>query len=102
VDELSRKWMITVVNSEADEKNSMLEWPDGATRVARNTHWTSRADEHPDGCPTEGGRAPFRGRQVPDGERYGCPTEGAMGARRRARWVPNGGWVSGVARRGSI
>jgi hypothetical protein len=48
--------------------------------VARDTRWASRADGHPDGCPTEGG-------QVPDGVH--------ASARRRARWVPNGGWVSG-------
>jgi hypothetical protein len=30
--------MITAVSSEADEKNSILEWPDGATRVVRDTH----------------------------------------------------------------
>jgi hypothetical protein len=91
--------MITAITSEADEKNSMLEWPDGATRVARDTHWASRADGHPDECPTEGGRADRCG-QVPDGERDGCLTEGAMGARRRVglRGWPNGGsrgWPDG-------
>jgi hypothetical protein len=40
-----------------------------------------------DGCPTEGGRAPVGGGQVPDG--------GRMGARWRARWVPDGGRISG-------
>jgi hypothetical protein len=53
----------------------LTEWPDGeagrsvptekldgATKVARDTQWTSRADGHPDGCPTEGGRAPDGGR----------------------------------------
>jgi hypothetical protein len=65
VDELSRKWMKTVVSSEVDEIFLMSEWPDRATRVARDTRWTSRADGHPDGCPTEGG-------QVPDGGRTGA------------------------------
>jgi hypothetical protein len=75
------------------------EWHDG---VAHDTHWASRADRHPDGCPTEGGRAPVGGGQVPDGgytgvrrRVHGCPTESTMGARRRARWIPDGGRVSG-------
>jgi hypothetical protein len=33
----------------------LTEWPDGATRVAHDTQWASRADGHPDECPTEGG-----------------------------------------------
>jgi hypothetical protein len=32
VDELSGKWMKTAVSSEADEKNSMSEWPDGVVQ----------------------------------------------------------------------
>jgi hypothetical protein len=32
VDELSGKWMIIAVSSKADEKNSMLEWPDGVAQ----------------------------------------------------------------------
>jgi hypothetical protein len=102
--------------------------PDGKARRSdkggRDIQWASRANGHPDGCPTEGGRAPDKGGQVPDrGEevpdrggqvpdrgRDGCPTEsgsspmeGAMGARRR---VGSGGVaqrrVSGVAQRGTI
>jgi hypothetical protein len=60
--------------------SGLTEWPNGVTRVDRDTRGASRADGHPDGCPTEGGRAPDLGR---------------MGARRRARWVPDGGRVSG-------
>jgi hypothetical protein len=77
--------MKMAVNSEADEKNSMSEWPDGVTKVACDTRWASRADGHLDGCPTEGGRAP-------DGEHDGCPTEGG------SRGWPNGGsrgWLDG-------
>jgi hypothetical protein len=63
--------------------------------VARNTRWASRTDGHPDGCPTEGGRAPVGGGQVLDGERDGCPAEGgSRGVAQRQ--------VSGVARRRSI
>jgi hypothetical protein len=74
--------MITAVSSEADEKNSILEWLDRATRVARDTHWASRADGHPDGCPTEGG-------QVPDGRQVsgGGPTAGLGGG-------PTGEYIS--------
>jgi hypothetical protein len=58
------------------KKISMLEWPDGTTRVACDIHWASRADGYPDGCPTEGGRMPVGGGQVPDGGRVsgGGPT----------------------------
>jgi hypothetical protein len=61
----------------------LTELPDGATRVARDTHWASRVDGHPDGCPTEGGRAP-------DGGRTGARRRAGV-ARRRARWVSDGG-----------
>jgi hypothetical protein len=54
-------------------------------RVARDTQWASRTDGHPDGCPTEGGRAPDGGGQVPDKEWEWpdggldvCPTEGGV------------------------
>jgi hypothetical protein len=78
------------ITSKADEKNSIFEWPDGATRVARDTHWASRADGHPDGCPMEGGWVPVGGGQVPDGRGDGYPTEGgSRGVAQR--------WVSGVA-----
>jgi hypothetical protein len=100
------------------------EKPDGATRVARNTQWASRADGHPDGCPTEedkcltegarvlhderewpdggcdgclteGTRVPDRDREWPDGGHDGCPTEGG---------VSGGGPTAGlgVAQRGTI
>jgi hypothetical protein len=59
------------------------EWPDGATRVASDIQWASRADGHPDGCPTEGGRAP-------DGGCTGARRRAGV-ARRRARWVSDGG-----------
>jgi hypothetical protein len=39
----------------------LTEWPNGATRVALDTYWVSRVDGHPDGCPTEGRRAPVGG-----------------------------------------
>jgi hypothetical protein len=45
------------------------EWPDGE---ACDTQWESRTDGHSDGCPTEGGRAPGVGGQVPDGGRTGA------------------------------
>jgi hypothetical protein len=54
------------------------EWPNGATRVARDTQWASRADGHPDGCPTEGGRAPDGDQEWLDGGLDVCPTEGRV------------------------
>jgi hypothetical protein len=85
--------MKIAVSSEADEINSMSEWPDGVarrngptewpngvTRAARDTRWESRVDGHPGGCPTKGGRVPVGG--------------GSRGVVQRR--------VSGVARRGSI
>jgi hypothetical protein len=85
--------MKTAVSNEADEKNRcQTEWPDGATRVARDTHWASRADGHPDGCPTEDGWAPVGGEQVPDGRRTSARRRAGV-AQRRAGWVPNGGQV---------
>jgi hypothetical protein len=62
-------------NGEAGRSGPM-ENPDGATRVACDTQWTSRADGHPDGCPMEGGWVLDGGGQVPNG--------GRTGARRRA------------------
>jgi hypothetical protein len=56
----------------------LTEWPDGATRVARDTQWVSRADGYPDGCPTEGARVPDGEREWPDGGLDGCPTEGGV------------------------
>jgi hypothetical protein len=65
----------------------LTEWPDGEARRSdeggRDTQWASRADGHPDGCPTEGGRAP-------DGRRTGARQRAGV-ARWRARWVPDGG-----------
>jgi hypothetical protein len=75
-------------------RRSRTEWPDGE---ARDTQWASRADGHPDGCPTEGGRAP-------DGGRTGARRRPGV-ARRRARCVPDGGrglvgWPNGGSRGG--
>jgi hypothetical protein len=70
------------------------EWPDGATRVACDTHWASRADGYPDVCPTEGGRARQRAHGCPMKSGSG-PTEGGMGARRTAGL---GGWPNGGSR----
>jgi hypothetical protein len=66
----------------------LTEWPDGATRVARDTQWTSRADRHPDGCPMEGGRVPDGGGQVPDEGHTGAEQRAGV-ARQKAQWVPN-------------
>jgi hypothetical protein len=55
-------------------RSGLTEKPDGATRVAHDTQWASRADGHLDGCPTEGGRAPDGGGQVLDRGRDGCST----------------------------
>jgi hypothetical protein len=52
-----------------------MEWPDGE---ARDTQWASRADGHPDGCPTEGARVPDGDREWPDGGLDVCPTEGGV------------------------
>jgi hypothetical protein len=40
-------------------RSGPTERPDGESR---DTQWASRADGHPDGCPTEDGRAPDGGR----------------------------------------
>jgi hypothetical protein len=64
VDELFGKWMKTVVSSEMDEKNSMLDnGPDGEARrsgqdgsrypMGEQGRWTPG---HPNGCPMEGRR----------------------------------------------
>jgi hypothetical protein len=55
-----------------------MEKPDGVTRVAHDTQWASRADGHPDGCPTEGARVPDGEREWPDGGLDVCPTEGGV------------------------
>jgi hypothetical protein len=78
------------------------EKPDGVMRVACDTQWASRADEHPDGCPTEGGQAPDGGGQVPNGGRTGARQRVGV-ARRRDRWMPDrgqglGGWPNGRSR----
>jgi hypothetical protein len=72
--------------------------------VARNIQWASRADGHPDGCPTEGRRAPDEGGQVPNGEqewpdggRDGCPMEGEVsrgGPTAGLRDGPRGDYIS--------
>jgi hypothetical protein len=95
VDEISRKWMKTAVSFEADENISMSD------RVAR------RSDQGGPRYPLgeQGRRIPGR---VPNGgwtgpteadrcpmESGSGPTEGGMDARQRARWVPDGGRVSG-------
>jgi hypothetical protein len=67
------------LNGEA-RRRGPTEWPDGE---ARDTQWASRADGHPDRCPTEDGRAP-------DGGRTGAQRRPRV-ARRRARCVPDGG-----------
>jgi hypothetical protein len=67
------------------QRRSRTEWPDGE---ARDTQWASRADGHPDGCPTEGGRAPDGGGQVPDGGLNVCPTEGGV-----SRGGPTGDYI---------
>jgi hypothetical protein len=59
-------------------RRSPTERPDRATRVARDTQWASKADGHPDGCPTEGGRAPDGEREWPNGRLDGCPTKGGV------------------------
>jgi hypothetical protein len=56
-------------------RSGRTEWPDGE---ARDTQWASRADGHPDGCPTEGGRAPDGDREWPDEGLDVCPTEGGV------------------------
>jgi hypothetical protein len=96
VDEVSGKWMKTAVSSEADEINSMSEWPD---LVAQRNGPTERP-----GWPViPGGRVGQMDtragaqRRV-DGRSLGadrCPMEG--GSRGVAQWQ-----VLGVARRGSI
>jgi hypothetical protein len=68
-------------------RSGPTERPDGE---ARDTQWASRADGHPDGCPTEGGRAPDGGGQVPDGGRTGARGRPGV-ARRRARCLLDGG-----------
>jgi hypothetical protein len=84
------------------QRRGPTEKPNGAMRVARDTQWVSRADGHLDGCPTEGGRAPDGGEQVPNGGRMGARWRAGV-ARRRARWVPDegqglGGWPNGGSR----
>jgi hypothetical protein len=69
--------------------------------LARDIHRVSKADGHLDECPTEGRRAPVGGGQVPDGGCTGARRRARV-AQRRAEWVPDGGRVSGVARRGTI
>jgi hypothetical protein len=58
----------------------------------------NRTDGHPDGCPTEGGRAPDGGGQLPDGEREwpdggcdGCLTEGGVSGGGSTEKYKNGG-----------
>jgi hypothetical protein len=80
-------------------RSGPMERPDGE---AHDTQWASRADGHPDGCPTEGGRAPDGGGQVPNGGRTGARRRSGV-ARRRARCVPDGGrglgeWPNGGSR----
>jgi hypothetical protein len=76
--------MIIAVNSEADEKDLMLEWPNGVAQ---------RSDQgglrYPLG--EQGRRTPG---QVPNGGWTGA-CRGRTGARRRARWVLDRGQVSG-------
>jgi hypothetical protein len=62
-----------------------MEWPNGATKVARDTCWASMADGHPDECPTEGGRVPNGGWTGAQWRANGCPTEG------RSQGWPDGG-----------
>jgi hypothetical protein len=71
--------------------------------VARDTRWASRTNGHPDGCPTEDGRAPVGGGQVLDGgstgarrRAHGCSTEGArVPDRKRDGWPDEGVYKSG-------
>jgi hypothetical protein len=49
-----------------------------ATRVARDTHWTSKANGHLDGCPKEGARVPDVETEWPNGRCGGYPMEGGV------------------------
>jgi hypothetical protein len=57
------------------QRGRRTEWPDGESP---DIQWASRADGHPDGCPTEDGRAPDGDRELPDGGLDVCPTEGGV------------------------
>jgi hypothetical protein len=93
--------MKIAISSEADETNSMSEWPDGVARRSGPTErpgWPAIPGGRVGQTDTRAGAQ----RRV-DGRPSGadrCPMEGAMGARRRAglgRW-PNGGsrgWPNG-------
>jgi hypothetical protein len=81
----------------------LTEWPDGkAGRSNEGGLRYTMGEQHPDGCPMEGGRAPDRGGQVPDGGRTGARRRAGV-ARWRVRWVPDGGrglggWPNGGSR----
>jgi hypothetical protein len=95
------------VSSEADEKNSILEWPNGVAQRSDQGGPRYPLGEQgrrtPGRVPNEGWTGTRRGwtgarrraRRVPDRGREGCPTEA------RSRGVAQQ-QVSGVARRGSI
>jgi hypothetical protein len=63
---------------EEARRSGLTEKPDGATRVAHDTQWVSRADGHLDGCPTEGGRVPDGGWTGTRQRGDRCPTEGGV------------------------
>jgi hypothetical protein len=82
------------------ERSGPTEKPDGATRVACDTQWTSRADGHPDRYPTEGARVPDGDREWPDRGLNVCPTEGRVSGGGPTAGL--GGGPTGEAQRGTI
>jgi hypothetical protein len=83
--------MKTSVSSEVDEKNLILEWPDGVAQRSDQGGPRYLLGEHGRWTP---GRVPNGGWTSAQRRVDGCPME--------SEWVPDRGQVSGVARRGSI